>query len=277
MSWIVVRCGVKSSWGREISSVIVFKLSFRCLPLDLTLASIEYSVDDWIWFFFIAEAVLWWSNHDKDGVLLPNAKWVGDGRNAVGFFSYSLLTMMEASWSAIYSRLLTREKRSFLNGTMHHTLDCLMYTDQARSDESPSVVQIGVLGTMCPVGHSHRLLVRLMIMIRMHFMISSPNFILIPLRYIYSVYVLATMLFIWWPMLVDNRRTLLSIRQCNRSDILAALNLFASSSLTRFCRINSCDRAHRLYSAAEPINPGTVHASLIFLDDPTVVHPYVVI
>jgi hypothetical protein len=78
-------------------------------------------------------------------------------------------------------------------------------------------------------------------------------------------------------MLVDNRRTLLSIRPCNRSDILAALNLFASSSLTRFCRMNSYDRAHGLYSAAEPISPRTIHASLMVLDDPTVVHPSAVI
>jgi hypothetical protein len=78
-------------------------------------------------------------------------------------------------------------------------------------------------------------------------------------------------------MLVNNRRTLLSIRPCNRSDISAALNLFTSSSLTRFCRVNSWDRAHGICSAAEPINPRTVYAYLMVLDDPTVVHPSVVI
>jgi hypothetical protein len=78
-------------------------------------------------------------------------------------------------------------------------------------------------------------------------------------------------------MLVDNQGTLLLTRPCNCSDILAALIFFASSSLTRFCRINSCDHGHGLYSAAEPISPKTVHTSLMVLDDPTVVHPSVVI
>jgi hypothetical protein len=88
---------VKHSWGREILSAIVFKVPFRYFPLDLTLASSEYSADNRIWFCPIAEAVLWWSNHDKDGVLSPSAKWVGDGGKAVGFSLYSSLTMMEAS------------------------------------------------------------------------------------------------------------------------------------------------------------------------------------
>ena len=77
---------------------------------------------------------------------------------------------MEASWRAIYSRLLMNTSRSFPlilvdssfpNGTIHQTFDCLMYTERASSEESPVDVQVGDLGTMCPIGHSHRLRKRL--------------------------------------------------------------------------------------------------------------------
>ena len=85
--------------------------------------------------------------------------------------------------SLSFPRPLIREKRSLPNGTKHHTLDCLMYTDRAKSDESPDVFQVGILGIICPMGHSHRFRARLVMMILMHLVIGSLIAKLIPLRY----------------------------------------------------------------------------------------------
>jgi hypothetical protein len=69
-----------------------------------------------------------------------------------------------------------------------------MYTYRANSNKSPVDIQVGILGTMWPVGHSHRLRAKLMTIILMHFVIASEMANLIPLQYIYSAYVLACMI-----------------------------------------------------------------------------------
>ena len=75
--------------------------------------------------------------------------------------------------SLSFPRPLIREKRSLPNGTKQKTLACLMYTDRAKSDASPDVVQVGILGIICPMGHSHRLSARLRMIIMTHLVIGS--------------------------------------------------------------------------------------------------------
>ena len=158
MLWIVVRCGVKRSWGREISSSTVFKVAFQCF-LDLTLASSEYSADSWIWSCPISEAVLWWSYHTRMVCCLsPHAKLVGDGGNTVEFSSYISLMVLAAINVCVFMPLI-RKNRSLPNGTMQ-TSDCSLVIDRAKSAYS-IVVQFRNLGTMCPLGHLKRFLVTL--------------------------------------------------------------------------------------------------------------------
>ena len=134
-------------------------------PVDFTLARSVYSAVSRICCCPNVDAVDELLNQLSEGVLSPFASWHGCGGYLLGFCEYNCWTRIFAKCSAIYSKLLMwtlslsiRVLSSFVKGRIQNTFSDLMKKATHCSLASPYKVQVGTLGTIWRMGHSHGLL-----------------------------------------------------------------------------------------------------------------------